>query len=58
MSTCGGHIYAISYNLIDPNRMAVACGDNVIRVWNTAADSVTALYRGIHKRVTAVCTYA
>ena len=57
MSTCGGHIYALSFNPIDPNRMAVACGDNVIRIWNTAADSVNALFRGIHKRVTTVSRY-
>eukprot|EP00038_Savillea_parva_P013603 m.8758 g.8758 ORF g.8758 m.8758 type:complete len:1203 (-) comp2563_c0_seq1:23-3631(-) len=55
LSTIGGHVYAMCNSGIDPEAIALGCGDNTIRVWNLGgADSCMTLWQGITARVTAI----
>nr|XP_006819751.1 PREDICTED: gem-associated protein 5-like [Saccoglossus kowalevskii] len=56
--TLGGFVYTIVASPIDPGRLAVGVGDNMIRIWNTSSPSntydVTVIWQGIRSKVTAL----
>ncbi|XP_072171181.1 gem-associated protein 5-like, partial [Diadema setosum] len=59
LPTLGGFVYSISSSPLDPARLALGVGDNMIRVWNTGSRGktydVTTLWQGIKSKVTVVC---
>ncbi|XP_067947516.1 gem-associated protein 5-like [Watersipora subatra] len=56
--TFGGFCYCIRASPVDPGRLAVGVGDDVIRLWNvnegTSAYSVTNLWQGLKSKVSSV----
>ncbi|XP_041456060.1 gem-associated protein 5-like [Lytechinus variegatus] len=58
LPTFGGFVYCIVPSPLDPARLAVGVGDNMIRVWNTGARGkvfdVITLWQGIKSKVTVV----
>ena len=58
LPSCGGFVYSLDVSVLDPARLAVGVGDNVIRVWDTTTQgssySVTNLWRGIGTKVMKV----
>ncbi|XP_071479507.1 gem-associated protein 5-like, partial [Diadema antillarum] len=59
LPTLGGFVYSISSSPLDPARLALGVGDNMIRVWNTGSRGktydVATLWQGIKSKVTVVC---
>ncbi len=54
MTTLGGHVYAVQQSPFDPGRLAVGCGDNLLRLWNTEAANATdcvVFWKSIQSRV-------
>ncbi|XP_047143757.1 gem-associated protein 5 isoform X1 [Hydra vulgaris] len=53
--TVGGFLYSLSSTPLDPHSIAFGCGDNMIRVWNTADSTqsykCTTLWQGIKTKV-------
>ena len=58
LPTLGGFVYSIAPSPLDPARLALGVGDNMIRVWNTGARGKTydviTLWQGIKSKVTVV----
>ncbi|KAK7496355.1 hypothetical protein BaRGS_00012277, partial [Batillaria attramentaria] len=58
LPTIGGHGYCIRNSPVDPGRVAIGAGDNMIRVWNTSSKTnpydITTHWQGIKNKVTAV----
>lgn len=55
----GGFVYSLDSSPLDPSRVALAVGDNTVRVWitnnsNDPFDSVL-LWKGIQAKVSVVC---
>jgi gem associated protein 5 len=61
LPSCGGFAYSLDASVLDPSRLAVGVGDNVIRIWDTTAQGssygVTNLWRGIGTKVMKVQHY-
>ncbi|VDI58625.1 gem associated protein 5 [Mytilus galloprovincialis] len=57
--TLGGYVYCARTSPIDPGRIALGVGDNMIRVWNLNNSNnpfdVVTLWQGIRSKVTALC---
>ncbi|XP_077983936.1 gem-associated protein 5-like [Glandiceps talaboti] len=57
--TLGGFVYSMVTSPIDPGRLAIGVGDNMIRIWNTSspinAYDVSVLWQGTRSKVTALC---
>ena len=57
LPTIGGHIYALAASAVDPGAVAIGCGDNLIRVWQTGVTSsfeCQTLWKGVQSRVHAL----
>lgn len=57
MLTIGGHVYTLAFHPLDPTRLAIGCGDNLIRIWQTAAVNpylIETFWKGIQARVLSV----
>ena len=58
LQSCGGFVYSLHVSVLDPSRLAIGVGDNMIRIWDTMAEgssySVTNLWRGIGTKVMKV----
>lgn len=53
----GGHVAAIATCPTDVGRLAIACGDNLVRIWHTQAPKpyhVDFMWKGIQARVRSV----
>lgn len=53
----GGHVAAVAVCPSDSARVAIGCGDNLIRIWHTQASKpyqVDSVWKGIQARVRAV----
>uniref|UniRef100_T1JBR0 Uncharacterized protein n=1 Tax=Strigamia maritima TaxID=126957 RepID=T1JBR0_STRMM len=58
VATLGGFVYGLHFSPMDIGRLAVAVGDNVIRVWNTQLSAgsynVSCFWQGLRSKVTTV----
>ncbi|KAJ1906647.1 hypothetical protein IWQ60_012030, partial [Tieghemiomyces parasiticus] len=56
--TLGGHVYALSLTASEPERLAVACGDGTIRLWNFTQPGdpthATLIWKGLKGKITGV----
>lgn len=61
MPGIGGFVYSLSISPLDPARVALAVGDNTVRVWvtNNSSDPFDSvlLWKGIQAKVSVVCIF-
>eukprot|EP00729_Bicosta_minor_P012932 gene12932-27198_t len=57
LPTIGGHVYTLAGSRADPGAVAMGCGDNLIRVWqtgNTTSYECQTIWKGVQSRVHAL----